>query len=77
MTDIANPLQCLGQQHANGENGIASFHGDSSSQQKQDAELAERLSSIIESTNEHVTHLCNMIRKVSLKILYESCKARL
>ena len=40
----------------------------SSQEQKQDAELAKRLSSIIEDANRRVVPLCKMIRQVSQQL---------
>lgn len=68
MADFENPQQS-GQQHLNVDNdpdfSVASSSDERTDEQKkQDAELAERLSSIIEAANEKVIPLCKMIRKV-------------
>ena len=66
MTDIADQTSNFGQQHIDVDNESVSTDNRSPDQKKQDAELAERLSSIIEDTNSRVKPLCNMIRKVSI-----------
>jgi hypothetical protein len=48
--------------------GATSTDNRSSEQKKQDAELAERLSSLIEDANRRVVPLCKMIRQVSFSI---------
>jgi len=63
MTDIADQTSNFGQQHIDVDNESVSTDNRSPDQKKQDAELAERLSSIIEDTNSRVKPLCNMIRK--------------
>jgi hypothetical protein len=60
MTDVQN----LGQQHIDVDNDSVGTDDRSATQKKQDAELAERLASIIDGTNERVLPLCKMIRKV-------------
>ena len=62
MTEVADRIQHLGQQHV----GVDNEHDRSPDQTKQDAILAERLSSIIEGTNERVIPLCKQIRKVGI-----------
>ena len=66
MTDVADQTPHFGQQHIDVDNDSIGSDDRSVDQKKQDAELAERLSSIIEGTNERVTPLCKMIRKVGV-----------
>jgi hypothetical protein len=70
MTDVADQFQHPGQQHIDVDNDSVGTHDGSPDQKKQDAELAERLSSIIEGTNERVIPLCNLIRKVGILPCY-------
>ena len=72
MTDVANQFQHVGQQHIDVDNDSVGTNGHSPDQKKQDAELAERLSSIIEGTNERVIPLCKLIRKVNILAFYIS-----
>jgi len=55
--------QNFGQQHIDVDNDSVSADDRPATQKKQDAELAERLASIIEGTNERILPLCKMIRK--------------
>ena len=64
MTDVTDQAQNFGRQHIDVDNDSVGTDDRSTVQKKQDAELAERLSSIIEGTNERVIPLCKMIRKV-------------
>jgi hypothetical protein len=64
MTDVADQAQNFGQQHIDVDNDSVSADDRPATQKKQDAELAERLASIIEGTNERILPLCKMIRKV-------------
>ena len=64
MTDVTDQAQNIGQQHIDVDNDNVGTDDRSAIQKKQDAELAERLSSIIDNTNERVLPLCKMIRKV-------------
>ena len=68
MTDVEGPnSHDLAQQHIDVDNesvGTAGTDERTPEQKKMDAELAERLSSIIEDANSRVIPLCKMIRKV-------------
>lgn len=67
MTDVADPnAQDIAQQHIDVDNesvGTSGTDERSPAEKKEDAELAERLSSIIEDANSRVIPLCKMIRK--------------
>lgn len=52
--------------HAQDDNASIRSDDRTAEQKKQDIELAERLSSIIEDANSRVIPLCKMIRKVSV-----------
>jgi hypothetical protein len=70
MTDVADPnAQDIAQQHIDVDNesvGTSGTDERSPAEKKEDAELAERLSSIIEDANSRVIPLCKMIRKVCI-----------
>jgi hypothetical protein len=73
MSDVADPnAPDIAQQHIDIDNesvgnesvGTTGTDDRTPEQKKMDAELAERLSSIIENANSRVIPLCKMIRKV-------------
>ncbi|KIM75563.1 hypothetical protein PILCRDRAFT_827115 [Piloderma croceum F 1598] len=67
MTDVADPNPPgIAQQHIDVDNesvGTAGTDDRTPEQKKMDAELAERLSAIIENANSRVIPLCKLIRK--------------